>query len=104
VLCFDSRKKYKYVKRDRILPKATAPSVPSAAVGSAAGVAGSTAVVSKSEKPLTGWQFAVIGKTSKKKSDIGKIIAELGGKLATTVNDKVAACISTKGASIALLS
>ena len=86
------------MKRDRILPKVSAPSVPSASAGSAGGVEGSAAAAaSGGAKPLHGMQFVVIGKTSKKKSDVGKVVAELGGKLVTTVDDKVAACISTKG-------
>lgn len=93
-----SSKKYKYVKRDRILPKASVASVPSAAAGSAAAAVAMAAEASGGAvKPLNGMQFVVIGKTSKKKADVGKVVAELGGKLVTVVNDKVAACISTKG-------
>jgi len=93
-----SSKKYKYVKRDRILPKVNEVSVPSAATGSAGNVeGGAAAVASGGVRPLNGMQFVVIGKTSRKKADLGKVIAELGGRLVTTVNDKVAACISTKG-------
>jgi len=95
--CVESSKKYKYVKRERILPKV---SVPSASAGSAAESASHTALFAGggAKLPLSGMQFVVIGKTSKKKSDIGQAVAELGGKLVATVNDKVAACISTKGA------
>ena len=93
-----SSKKYKYVKRERILPKVNEVSVPSAAAGSASNIEGSaTMVASGGVRPLNGMQFVVIGKTSRKKADLGKAIAELGGRLVTTVNDKVAACISTKG-------
>lgn len=92
-------KKYKYVKRDRILPKVSEPSVSSASVGSAAEAAVGTAVkAGDGAKPLNRMQFVIIGKTSKKKADLGKAVAELGGKLVTAVDDKVAACISTKGA------
>jgi len=97
VLSVDSSKKYKYVKRDRILPKVTVLSVPSAAAGSASDVEGGAALTSVGVQPLSGMQFVVIGKTSRKKADLGKVVAELGGKLVATVNDKVAACISTKG-------
>ena len=87
------------MKRERILPKVIAPSVPSAAAGSAAEAAvGAPVEASGGGKPLIGMQFVVIGKTSKKKADLGKAVAELGGKLVTAVDDKVAACISTKGA------
>ena len=75
------------------------PAVPSAAVGSAAGAAAAGAAMQASGggKRLNGLQFVVIGKMSKKKADLGKAVAELGGTLVATVNDKVAACISTKG-------
>jgi len=77
------------------------PSIPSASAGSAAGPvssgAGAVAAVAGGGKPLSGMQFVVIGKTSKKKAELGKVVAELGGKLAATVGDKVAACISTTG-------
>ena len=84
------------------------PSIPSASAGSAAAAvasgagavaasAGAGAGAASGRKPLSGMQFVVIGKTSKKKSELGNVVAEFGGKLVTTVNDKVAACISTQG-------
>lgn len=91
------------MKRDRILPKVSEPSIPSASTGSAAGAVagaggGSVAVVaSGAGKPLNGMRFVVIGKMSQKKSDLAKVIAEHGAKLVAAVDDKVAACISTKG-------
>lgn len=86
------------MKRERILPKVSVPSVPSASVGSAAAAAvGTSVAASGGGKPLNGMQFVVIGKTSKKKADLGRAVAELGGKLVMAVDDKVAACISTKG-------
>jgi len=105
VHCCVSSKKYKYVKRDRILPKVSEPSVPSAAAGSASALQTSATAASViasgggagAVRPLGGLQFVVIGKLSRKKADIGKLVAELGGRLATTVDDKVAACVSTQG-------
>ena len=86
------------MKRERILPKVNVPSIPSASAGSAAAAASTGPVfVNGGGKPLSGMQFIVIGRTSKKKSDVGKAVTELGGKLVTAVDDKVAACISTKG-------
>ena len=81
------------------------PAIPSASAGSAAGpvssaagaVAAAGSAVAGGGKPLSGMQFVVIGKTSRKKAELGKVVAELGGKLAATVGDKVAACISTQG-------
>lgn len=50
-----------------------------------------------SKKPLSGMQFAVIGKTVEKKSDIVNRITDLGGKVAASVDETVTACVSTRG-------
>jgi len=88
------------VKRERILPKANELLLPSASQGSASAARATViaAAAGPSGKPLSGLRFVVIGRTSKKKADIGKLIAERGGKMVAAVDDKVAACISTEGA------
>lgn len=85
------RKKYKYVAQDRILPKR-----PESTSTAATGSATLTSAADKS-KPLNRLQFAVIGKTSMKKSDLVSKIVQLGGKVVASVDDKTTACISTQG-------
>jgi NAD-dependent DNA ligase len=51
----------------------------------------------RSNKPLEGMKFVIIGKTKKSKGDITKAITEMGGNIASKVGADTAACISTKG-------
>ncbi|KAJ8308841.1 hypothetical protein KUTeg_013715 [Tegillarca granosa] len=82
-------KKYKYVKRDRVYPAASASqSSMSASLDSVdSGSSGGS---------LDGMKFVIIGKTSKSKGDISKEIRSLGGFVVDKVSADVAACISTK--------
>ena len=84
LFCF-KRKKYKYVKRDRIF------STPDpAAVAASQSEAGGS-------QPLKGMKFIVMGKLEKKKPDIVKSIEDLGGKVTSTIKNDVICCISNKG-------
>lgn len=75
------------MKRDRILP-----TKPPAAEGSA-----STSTTGLPGKPLSGMKFVTVGKLTKKKAELTKLIAESGGKIVTAMDKTVTACISTKG-------
>lgn len=86
------RKKYKYIKRDRVFPPSSEPSC-----SSADGAASSSQSSAGSSKPLSNMKFAVIGKTVKKKGDLTKVVSELGGSIVTTIDSNVVACISTEG-------
>ena len=81
---FFFRKKYKYVKRDRVFPAVTEVSM------SGAGDAGGN-------KPLNGMKFVVIGKMEKPRKEVTRAITEMGGNVVTKVDKKTAACISSKG-------
>ena len=48
-------------------------------------------------RPLTGMEFVICGKLTKSKSEINKMVTDLGGTTVTEVDKKVAAVISTKG-------
>ena len=85
--CFCFSKKYKYVKRDRLFAK-----VPEALAG--AGDMGGN-------KPLTGMKFVIIGKLEKPKQEVTQAVTALGGKIVTKVDKTTAACISSKGKSLA---
>jgi len=91
-----SSKKYKYVKRDRVLPKTTLALIPAAA-GSTANPPVAGTMSFDNGQPLSGMRFVIIGKTSKKKSELTKMVAERGGTVVAAVDEKVAACISTQG-------
>lgn len=75
------------MKRDRILPPK-----PPAAEASA-----STSTAGLPEKPFSGMKFVTVGKLTKKKAELTKLITESGGKLVTAVDKTVTACISIKG-------
>lgn len=79
-------KSYAYVKRDRILP----PKPPAAEASS------STSTAGLPEKPFSGMKFVAVGKLTKKKAELTKLITESGGKLVTAVDKTVTACISIK--------
>jgi BRCT domain type II-containing protein len=85
-------KNYKYVKRTRILPAEEA----SASKENGQAASKPTSAAASSSKPLSGIQFTIIGKTSKKKADFEEVIGRLGGKIAA-FGSKTAVCISTKG-------
>ena len=48
-------------------------------------------------RSLTGMKFAVCGKLTKSKSEITKMVTDLGGTTVSKIDKKVAAVISTKG-------
>lgn len=82
------RKNYVYIKRDRLLPPKSA---------SADDGASTSGVLSQ---PLSGAKFVVIGKLKKKKAELTRLITGSGGKLVTSVDKTVTACISNKGTNL----
>ncbi len=93
------RKKYKYVKRDRVFPAKTSTLSPTSSLQSESSQPGT----SGGSKPLNGMKF-VVSKTNKSRADITKQIQSLGGSATTKVDKKTAAVISTKGSVIKVCS
>ncbi|KAF6035109.1 PARP1 [Bugula neritina] len=71
-------KTYKYVKRDRIIPKAT------------------LQASQVNHQALAGTSFFAYGSTSKDKTALKTLISSLGGKLVSKLDDSVTAVISSK--------
>jgi NAD-dependent DNA ligase len=80
------------VKRERVFPKEAA-GVVEGAVSSASTSDGAAWAA----RSLTGMKFVLAGKLSKSKADMTKMVTDLGGKVVTKVDKKVAAVISTPG-------
>ena len=81
------------MKRDRLISKAAIITSSAMAAVSATG---------EVLRPLQGMHFILIGKLSRSKADVEKILSDLGGEIASKPSRRTAAVISTKGSGIFL--
>ncbi|XP_031566693.1 poly [ADP-ribose] polymerase 1-like [Actinia tenebrosa] len=84
-------KKFKFVKRKRLFPKASALALAQKADGSETASSNSA----PPDKPLFNQKIALIGKLKKSKANITEVIESLGGKVVEKVSNNVSCCISS---------